>query len=160
MAPRRYNLFGGAIGGPIRRIRLSSFFPRRYPPRDGQTRTYSFPTVPEVRGDFSADPGALLDPSTRTPFAGNIIPTSRLDQVGVKLAALYTPPNLPGRANNYRANTSDTNNADSYLGKVDHNFSEKDRISARFIEFPATQTTGSAIPNRAEDSNAYSRPSI
>jgi hypothetical protein len=155
VAPRKYNVFGGTIGGPIRKDKTFFFFSYEGTRRvDGQTRTYSFPTVAEVHGDFSADSGTLLDPKTHTPFAGNIIPASRLDPVGAKLAALYTAPNLPGRANNYRANASDTMNADSYLGKVDHNFSEKDRISARFIEFPATQRTGNAIPDRAEDPNA------
>lgn len=155
VAPRKYNVFGATLGGPIRRDKTFFFFSYEGTRRiDGQTRTYSLPTPAEVRGDFSADPGVLLDPKTRTPFAGNIVPASRMDPVGVKLAALYNAPNLPGRANNFRANASDTMHADSYLGKVDHNFSDKDRISARFIEFPATQTTGNAIPDRAEDPNA------
>src|SRR6185312_16855580 len=35
-----------------------------------------------------------------------------------------------------------------------HTFNDRDRISGRFIEYPATQETGSAIPNRALDPNS------
>src|SRR5262249_47575206 len=124
---------------------------------DGKTKIYTFPLPQEVRGDFSAAPGTVIDPLTRTPFAGNIVPISRQDPVGAQLAALYTAPNLPGRANNYVANTSDHISQEAFLAKVDHTFTDRDRISGRFVEHPATQTTGNVIPNRAEDPGAQTQ---
>jgi outer membrane receptor protein involved in Fe transport len=160
VAPRKYNVFGAAVGGPIRKDRTFFFFSYEGTRRvDGRTKTYSFPTPQEVRGDFSADAGSVIDPMTRKPFPGNIIPASRIDPVGAKLAALYTAPNIPraGRAKNYVANTSDHISSDSYLVRIDHTFNDRDRISGRFIEFPATEVTGNAIPNRAVDPGAQSQ---
>src|SRR5947209_12145298 len=127
---------------------------------DGQTRVYSYPSPQQVTGNFSEQSTPVIDPLTRLPFSGNIIPATRLDPVGAKLAALYPAPNVAGArpgANNYIANTSDRVSGDTYFGKVDHIFNDRDRISGRFIEYPSTQVTGNAIPNRAEDPNAQSQ---
>jgi outer membrane receptor protein involved in Fe transport len=158
VAPRKYNVFGAALGGPIRRNKTFFFFSYEGVRRvDGRTRIYSYPTAQEVRGDFSASPGSLLDPVTRTPFPGNIVPASRHDPVGAKLAALFPVPNLTGRANNYVANTSDKISQEAFLPKIDHSFSDRDRIAGRLIVRPATENTGSAIPNRAVDPGVQTR---
>ena len=152
VAPRRYNVFGTAIGGKIKKDKTFFFFSYEGTRRvDGKTKTYTFPRPEEVRGDFSAVPGVLMDPVSRTPFPGNIVPPARQDPIGMKLAALYTAPNLSGRSNNYIANTSDHISQEGFLGKVDHTLSSSDRISVRLVEHPATQATGSAIPNRSVD---------
>jgi hypothetical protein len=146
------------VGGPIRRNKTFFFFSYEGVRRtDGRTRIYSYPTPQEVRGDFSAVPGSVLDPVTRTPFAGNIVPASRHDPVGAKLAALFPVPNLSGRANNYIANTSDKISQEAFLPKIDHNFSDHDRVAGRLIVRPATENTGSAVPNRAVDPGVQTR---
>ena len=50
----------------------------------------SLPNPAETRGDFSQNATAIRDPAGggRPPFAGNIIPASRLDPIGAKIAAL------------------------------------------------------------------------
>ena len=69
VAPRKYNVFGGVLGGPIRRNKTFFFASLEGTRRvDGNTLTYSFPSPQEVLGDFSAVPGNLLDPLTRVPF--------------------------------------------------------------------------------------------
>lgn len=161
VAPRHYNVFGAEVDGPI--IKDKTFFMVSYEGTrrvDGQTRVYSYPSQQEVGGRFNDQSAAIIDPVSKTPFPNNIVPANRLDPVGAKLAALYPIPNVPGArpgANNFIANTSDRVSGDSYFGKVDHIFNDRDRISGRVIEFPSTQVTGNAIPNRAEDPNAQSQ---
>jgi outer membrane receptor protein involved in Fe transport len=158
VAPRKYNVFGASFGGPIRREKTFFFASYEGTRRvDGRTRIYTFPLPQERSGDFSASPGTVLDPLTRAPFPGNIVPGSRQDPVGAKLAALYTVPNRPGRANNYVANSSDYTSQEAFLGKVDHTISDRNRISGRFVEHPATQDAGSALPVRALDPNALNQ---
>ena len=158
VAPRHYNVFGVEVDGPV--FKNKTFFMLSYEGTrrvDGQTRVYSYPSQQEVHGNFSDLSGTLLDPLNQTPFPGNVIPTSRMDPVGAKLAAYYPAPNVPGArpgANNFIANTSDHGSQDSYLAKFDHTFSERDRIAFRGIFYPAQQVTGNAAPNRAVDINA------
>lgn len=153
--PRKYNVFGATLGGPIRKDKTHFFFSyegtRR---RDGVTRTYNLPTPNEVRGDFSATAGVLTDPLTRQPVPGNIIPESRIDPVGAKLAALYPAPNVPGAvsgANNFLANTVNATNAFSIIARLDHTFSAKDRITTRFLDFRSTLQGGSVFPTPDAD---------
>lgn len=153
--PRKYNVFGATIGGPIRRDKTHFFFSyegtRR---RDGVTRTYNVPTLAEIQGDFSASSGTLIDPLTRQPMPGNQIPPSRLDPVGSKLAALYPAPNVAGAAsgaNNFRANTVNSTNAFSVIARLDHTFSANDRITTRFLDFRSTLTGGSVYPTPDAD---------
>ena len=113
----------------------------------------SVPTQAQRNGDFSQtfnSKGQLItiyDPSTghfvgnqwvRNPFPGNIIPAGRLDPVGVKLASSFPLPNtnLQGPVswqNNYFPPSNITwykfQNID---GRIDHNFSEREKIYARF----------------------------
>ena len=149
----RYNLFGGTIGGPIWKNKTFFFFDyegsRR---RTGYTSTMTVPTALQRTGDFSQTTtaaGALVpvyDPASTTPsgstnvrqqFAGNVIPTSRLDAVGMKILGYYPTPNkaatnLSG-ANNYSANGVNTLTHDFWSLKVDHNFGSTDRVTGRYM---------------------------
>jgi hypothetical protein len=107
------------------------------------------PTLAQRTGDFSAllSQGAvyqIYDPATTTaaaagrvsrlPFAGNIIPASRLDRTAVGLLKYWPEPNLPGLPNgqnNYQARAYNFNEQVSVITKVDHNFSDKHRIYVR-----------------------------
>src|SRR5262249_20845131 len=112
----------------------------------------SFPTALQRAGDFSQtlnQSGALMqifDPFTtyqgadgrwvRNPFPGNGIPLSRQDPMARKLVAFYPDPNVQGQQytninNYYKAGAY--NDADhQFTAKVDHNFNEANRLSARF----------------------------
>ncbi len=120
------------------------------------------PTPQEVSGDFSASTGTLIDPLTRTPFPGNIIPPSRLDPVGSELAALWPEPNVGGARSgvrNFVQNTVNKVSANSFIVKGDHFFRPSDRISVRYLKFNSPVTGGRVYPNAAADPSATDQTS-
>ena len=108
-------------------------------------------------------PGAaaatIYDPSTtrtnpatglliRDPFPGNAIPLSRMDPIGKALLALLPLPTFTDRlAGNYRANPVKTLN--DYQGdlRIDHNFSNNDRVFGRFSSEQADQYLPTGLPD-------------
>ncbi len=160
-APLRYNIFGGSLGGPVAKNKSFFFFnyegARR---RDGVT--YSGDDVPhpmEKTGDFSNRAGlALRDPMGGT-FADNIIPPSRIDPIAAQIIGLYPDPNVDGDitqapANNYRNNASNGLDQNYYTAKWDHNASDQDRLSVRFMYVAAPQTIPGVYPNDFADPRA------
>src|SRR5829696_2898265 len=90
----RKHQFGGTLGGPIGH--WPSFFFTNVEVIDGieaDTRLAHVPTGAERSGDFSASGVTLIDPFTQRPFPGNVLPASRIDATGARLAALYPGPN-------------------------------------------------------------------
>jgi hypothetical protein len=86
----------------------------------------------------------LYDPATiqaapggrfsRQPFAGNIIPPSRISPIAQKILSLYPSPNQPGLAdgrNNYFVSGKALENYWTTIGRFDHAFSDKDRMFVR-----------------------------
>ena len=91
------NQFGGTIGGPIIKNKLF-YFGSCEDSLNRQTGA-SFVTVPTAAirpATCPAPPLPIYDPLTgtadgtgRTPFAGNIIPQSRIDSIAAKVVAAY-----------------------------------------------------------------------
>lgn len=170
-APLRYNIFGGTLGGPIRKNHTFFFFNyeggRR---RTGVTVARTVPRPAEIAGDFSTRTDIkVLDPATRTPsaaaqpFPGNVIPPNRIDPAGKAFAALYPAPNQPGDnparapSNNFRANTSDPLTQDFYTARIDHQFSERDRLYGRISILHGPEGVGAVFPNVMADDRAFTR---
>ena len=152
--PLRYNVFGASLGGPIVKNRTFFFFNYQGSrQRSIATNSGVVPNPPEVTGDFSNRVDLkLIDPSTGAPFPGNIIPQGRLDPVGLKVAQLYPAPNTGAvdlrhiEGTNYFVTQSTPAATDIYTAKVDHNFSAKDRLSARLLDGPGNTQTPSLFP--------------
>ncbi len=149
------NQFGGNLGGPI--IRNKTFFFFNYEGTRQGSPDQVLGTVPtdlQKAGNFSQTYDAkgeldiIYDPSTtradpnnpngyvRSPFAGNIIPASRFNNIAVNVLKFYPEPNRPGQGssniNNFLQSAKSVTNKDNYLGRVDHYISEKSRLFGRF----------------------------
>ncbi|HEU0138839.1 MAG TPA: TonB-dependent receptor [Bryobacteraceae bacterium] len=142
----RYNQFGAAGGGPIRRNK--AFFFASYQglrnPSDQLVSSAFPPTAAERAGDFSNTIGRQPnDPLTNQPFPGGVIPSSRMDPIALKLLERIPEPN---RSNgNYVIQVPRPNNGKMIMGRVDYDFTPGDRTSVRyFIDNPENEN---AFPN-------------
>lgn len=146
------NQFGGTIGGPVT-------IPGIY---DGKNKTFFFfglqgtrirnlassnnawvATTGNVQGDFSnllnaSDPTnpygrvvTIKDPNTGELFPGNLIPQSRLDPAAVKLFN-YLPTVSSGSSHFFWTQPLKQNFWE-YVIRIDHQFSEKDRMHGRYF---------------------------
>ena len=94
--PLKRNQYGFAVGGPIWKDKVFFFADLQNTAlRQGTSFNYVVPSQAERRGNFSELlPKTLIDPLTRLPFAGNIIPVNRLSTAG-QLLRLFTPAAEP-----------------------------------------------------------------
>ena len=147
------NQFGGTLGGPIDipglyRGRDRDFFFFGYQGtriRNVSGTSNAFvPTAGNATGDFSnllsaADPSnpfgkviTIVDPKTGQPFAGNLVPSDRLDPAAVKF--LKYLPSVPNGTNSRvfwaQPQRQDYN---EFLARWDHMFSDNDHLSARYF---------------------------
>lgn len=133
---RQYNRYTGTVSGPI--IRNKTFFMgsmEHLKDIQPEPSTYTVPTEKMRNGDFSEFTNLVYDPltatgstGTRTAFANNLIPASRINPVAAAYAALYPLPNRDGTVGNYFTNQLRPYNYNSAMGRVDHNFSSNNRM--------------------------------
>ena len=148
--PLRFNQFGGSLGGPVWRKRTFFFASFQGTRRHASnTAVITVPTPEQVRGNFGAidiyDPANVVG-GNREQFLNNVIPEARMDPVGRKIAALFPAPNQPGLVNNYASLVPQTENADQYDFRGDHNFNERDKLFARFSKHDGDMVLGSICP--------------
>ena len=151
------NQFGGTFGGPI--IKNKTFFFvnfQRSLTRRGQNTLLTVP-IAEVRGgNFSSlvptgtvcpatgtvpagatciyDPGTngLTTGGSRPLFAGNIIPTNRINPAAARLLAMLPLPNRPGLVDNYETAGTFKQDRDSFDVKINHNFTDSTTAFVRY----------------------------
>jgi Carboxypeptidase regulatory-like domain/TonB dependent receptor len=181
----RLNQFGYSIGGPV-------VIPKVY---NGRNRTFFFtdyegfrnttqsfvlgnvPTIKERAGDFSELPGAIYDPTTtrpdplhpgvfiRDPFPGNFIPVSKRDPISAKMINAYPLPTATSRLNNYSSNLIQSNNANSFDGRIDEQVTSRDILFGRYSyqktvniapsTYPVTTIPGISTPVHLSDEASF-----
>jgi Carboxypeptidase regulatory-like domain/TonB dependent receptor len=146
-----WDQFGGSVGGPV--IKDKAFFFIDYQgtrAKDGGSATARVPTEAERDGNFSVLAAAtgqniynpydaagnlLANPSLRTQFAGNVIPTNMISTAAQNLLKYIplpninqTDPTLP----NYSGGASDVYNGDAITGRADYFYSDTLRFFDRY----------------------------
>jgi hypothetical protein len=159
-APFNSHQFGTTFGGPI--VRNRAFFFGDYQGlRQDQGRTVitTVPTADMRRGDLSATGAQIFDPLTGLQFAGNVVPSGRVNPIVRQVTELYPLPNRSGLADNYIENNVITQNQDAFdlrgdlvLGKWGSLFSRYSRADREFVE-PPTANIFMSGGNRSESGN-------
>ncbi len=156
----RRNEYGLTVGGPITRNKTFFFFAWETKKILGNA-AFTNLTVPLAEfknGDFSqlfgdqlgtdAEGGPvhsrqIFDPSTtrmvgdvavRSPFPNNMIPRSRMSNAAQNIQALYPDPQSGDPFRNYNSFGSNENAPWDYHIKVDHHFSDMDKLMVRWSQ--------------------------
>src|SRR5690349_7335879 len=140
--PFKWNDFGFELDGPVRVPKLFNgrnklFFMANYEAfrrRQNFQSIYSVPTAAMFGGDFSGLGTTLYDPTTKTPFVGNVIPPNLIDPVSKKLLNYYNSSNVPGAGlqNNYVQSNAAPVNRDGFVLRMDFVESSKSQWFGRY----------------------------
>ncbi|MBL8231329.1 MAG: TonB-dependent receptor, partial [Bryobacterales bacterium] len=139
--PFQQNQFGGTIGGPIKKSK--TFFFGSYEGlriKKSITQLQTVPTLAMRAGDFrelrqpNSAIGRIVDPLTRAEFATpNVIPQTRFDPAAQAMLDRIPLPNRPGISQNFIAQPAERNTTNQGLLRLDHNYSDADRVFARAL---------------------------
>jgi hypothetical protein len=165
ISPLHRNQFGGNAGGPVRlphyngHDRTFFFFAYEATRQElGQTTSSTVvPSALERQGNFSQSvlhgkPITVAPASTVTaqtpngvPYPGNIIPASLVNPVAVNFTTAFIPlPNSPG--NIYAYNLSVPTNDNQVVAKIDHSFSNANKLSVRYFWDDYFNVTNYSLP--------------
>ena len=86
----------------------------------------------------------------RDPFAGNIIPASRLDPNAVKLLNLYPAPTLSGLINNFADNPVSLDDTNSFDARIDQYMGSRDLMFGRVSFQRESRDTPGPFPGVAD----------
>jgi len=169
----RQNIAGGTLGNPIKKNKLFNFVSFEYWKQDApNSYVTTLPTSLETQGDFSKSYGisngvpvlrTIYDPFstvvgadgtvTRTPFAGNVIPASRMDPLAAQFMKNFWGPNNPGDnitgVNNYKFGYSDAWNYYNIGDRVDYHINDKWMVNGRFGRYHTTDIYSNPTPNKS-----------
>jgi outer membrane receptor protein involved in Fe transport len=173
VTPFKRNVFGGTLGGPVKRDKTFFFVAyqgtRR---REGQVAPIQTTlSTPERTGDFSdllASGIQLVDPITGNNYLNNQVP---LNPISANYISKYVPlPNIG--SNEFVSAPVASIHDDQMIYRVDHNFNEKNTLSGVYLfdgagDFYPYQivnggSSGGDVPNGSAftDSERYQSGSI
>jgi hypothetical protein len=143
----KQNEYGANVGGPIKRDKTFIFMSwEQIDNRQASTTSTTVPTIQMSKGDFSqvSAKNPLFDPLTtvanasapggysRSPFAGNLIPASRLNSTALTMNSLLFPtPTNGNTATNFIAGVPKESDSNQYTLRLDHHFGDRDQVFAR-----------------------------
>ena len=150
----KLKMFGGTVGLPIIKNKLFSFSSyEQWDDNRPLTIVRTVPTALERGGDFSQSTlsgrvrtiynpyTSVRDPATgrvvRTPFAGNVIPSSMLDPVSLKILQEMPMPNLPGNTDNLQYGVYEKTDYWNFSERVDWNITDSWKVFVRYGQFKA-----------------------
>jgi hypothetical protein len=130
-APKRFNTFGGSIGGPLLIPHLynghnKTFFFFDYEGnrrRISQAQQYAVPSLKDRMGDLRDIGGPVIPQASINPFA-----TALLN----KYIPLPNLPNVPVGQPNYQTLVSTPSNTDGFDARIDQVINSKQQVYARF----------------------------
>jgi hypothetical protein len=159
-APKRFNTFGGSLGGPLSLLKLydghnKTFFFLDYEgnrKRTSQPEQFLVPTAAQRAGnlnDLLSSGSPLIDPLTGSPFPNNTIPASRLSASALALLNNYYPlPNANGNGYNYQNLQPIPSRTDGIDGRIDQIINSRQQLYARFNwKNVLAQTVNPLLPN-------------
>lgn len=164
--PNNINAYGFQVSGPV-------YLPKLY---DGRNRLFwmlayegmkqrsadpAVATVPEMAwrsGDFSTlynasgaqvlvyDPLTTKNDGTRTPFAGNKLPASRLSKMATEALKYYPAPTSagvgPAKIQNYPFPSRWVGDMDQWIGRIDLNINSRNNVFFRYGQNPFSEYRG------------------
>jgi hypothetical protein len=161
------NQFGATIGAPVRRDKTFFFLSwEGIRLRQGSTLNTTVPNQTYRNGDLSAllrtdasNPRsvAIYDWTSGTPFPNNVLPAARISPMISKFIGQYIPlPNQAGvggiqPASNYQSLAPRKDDTDQGFLRLDHVFSEKDRIFGHYAKSDNDNIPALAWPTFAYD---------
>ncbi len=152
----KYNDFGGALGGPVIKDKLFFFAGVEWKQIDRSTSPslQTLPTSAMRAGNFSGISTKIVDPLTKQPFPGNVIPANRITADGLAFADFYDQ--MSQIANSY-TDTPTANNAlfqrenpfrwRQEMMRLDYNINSAHRLTARVMldHYTLTEPYGTFI---------------
>ena len=163
------NQFGGTVGGAVWKDKIFAFGDYQGL-RQSQPQGIEYATVPTAKmrtGDFSellgsgltTTPscyagapinGAIFNPKTCAPFAGNIITTP--NQAGLNYLHAFPLPNVPGAIlQNFKAQRHQILNYNDFDVRMDFMLTQKDSIFARYSYGEAQFTVTDRLKDATHD---------
>jgi trimeric autotransporter adhesin len=130
------NNFTATMGGPMVITKLLNwqranfnFSYRGSLNLNGSNMLGTVPTDAERLGDFSGVKSIIYDPLNGAPFAGNMIPQSRIDQAAQTLLQYFPQPTYDNVVQNYRLITTAPNWSQTIGVRVSAPINNKDRTN-------------------------------
>ena len=151
VSPFKWNDYGFEIDGPVSIPKLFNGKDRLFfmandewlVQRQDAQAVFSVPTPLMFQGNFSQISNIIYDPTTKTPYPNNTIPSNLFNSNSLALLKYYNSSTLPGLTNNYVQNEASPLSRDGFVVRMDFVESAKSQWTGRYswgVEAQTQQT--------------------